>query len=906
MFTGCGAWTVQVDLEALAAQVQCADYPTGAVVPPAALSVRPGWIWSTITVDAPQTRTTLKGLPREQPRSLDTVLQRARHLAKLRRVVDDGHAQILAWAQAVQQQAGQWAGRWWSRELVADWVSSKPSLDGEFEQARQVSELQAYLRAQPAPVQQAMIWWDTDLAQHAAARNQRFLGEETDRRKGFFASVESSPLTAEQVQAVVCFDNRVQVVAAAGSGKTSTMVARAAYAVAHNLVPPESILMLAFNKKAAQELADRVRRRVGDRGRLITASTFHAFGLSVIGQASGRKPRVPAGLGHEGDGQTRLERVVDALRDRDLRFRVQWDLFRLVFGRPLADFGAVEEPEAWDPATSTRGFRTLAGEVVKSREELMLANWLFYNGVRYEYERYYELDTADALHGRYRPDFYYPDIDVYHEHWALNAQGQPPPQFPGYADGVRWKRGIHAQYGTTLLQTTSAMLWDATAFDYLTRELTARGVVLEPNPDRDAPGEQPLLFEQLLTLVRTFLAHVKSNQLTEPQLLERAAAMPGDRARAAQFLQVFLPIQREWDNWLAAANEIDFEDMINRAADLIENGAWSRRYELIMVDEMQDSSYARSRLLRALVAAPHRYLFAVGDDWQSINRFAGSDLTVMTRFGPWFGDHDTLRLERTFRSPQSICDISSEFVTRNPDQLPKQVRSEQPEHPPPLRAVAVDKDEQYADVIITHLNHLESTAAAEGLDPEHRWEVLILGRYRSGHGKIQPALDRRWQHLKVTYSTVHSAKGKEADYVIVIGITAGGFPSSVQDDPLLALAMPAAERFPHAEERRLFYVALTRTRRSVLLLTLTNRESPFLLELIQHGQVELTNVSGEPLSVEPCPACGQGRMTRRTNRKTNEEFLGCTRYPRCTHTQPLGGAVWPPIRRRTRGPRRRP
>lgn len=198
------------------------------------------------------------------------------------------------------------------------------------------------------------------------------------------------------------------------------------------------------------------------------------------------------------------------------------------------------------------------------------------------------------------------------------------------------------------------------------------------------PGEQPLRFEQLITLVRTFLAHVKSNRLTEQQLRDRAAAMPGDRVRAARFIELFLPIQKEWDRWLHAANEIDFEDMINRAADLIENGSWTRRYELIMVDEMQDSSYARSRLIRALVDAPDRYLFAVGDDWQSINRFAGSDLTVMTRFGPWFGTHDALRLERTFRSPQSICDISSEFVTRNPDQLAKQVRSEQPEHPPPV------------------------------------------------------------------------------------------------------------------------------------------------------------------------------------------------------------------------------
>ena len=324
---------------------------------------------------------------------------------------------------------------------------------------------------------------------------------------------------------MVCFDNRVQVVAAAGSGKTSTMVARAAYAVQHDVVPAERILMLAFNKKAAQELRDRVRRRVGPSGDQVTASTFHAFGLRVIGEATGRRPRVPRGLGGEGDGETVLERVIDALRDRNLGFRLQWDLFRLVFGRPLVEFGDVEDFEAWDRDSGQRGFRTLNGEVVKSREELMLANWLFYNGIRYEYERNYEHGTADAGHGQYRPDFYYPDIETYHEHWALGRDGQPPPRFTGYLEGVRWKRETHAHYGTTLLET-SATVRDGTAFDYLADALTARGLTLDPNPDREVPGEQPLKYEQLLTLVRTFLAHVKSNRLTEQQLLTGSRACP--------------------------------------------------------------------------------------------------------------------------------------------------------------------------------------------------------------------------------------------------------------------------------------------------------------------------------------------------------------------------------------------
>ncbi len=165
-------------------------------------------------------------------------------------------------------------------------------MNAQFVTVRGTVELKEFLRAQRPEVRRALGRWDADLAVRAAARNQRFVVEETSRRRGFFATVESSPPTEEQVRAVVCFDNRVQVVAAAGSGKTSTMVARAAYAVQYKLVAPERILMLAFNRKAAQELQERVRRQLGDRGKLITTSTFHAFGLEVIGRASERKPRV--------------------------------------------------------------------------------------------------------------------------------------------------------------------------------------------------------------------------------------------------------------------------------------------------------------------------------------------------------------------------------------------------------------------------------------------------------------------------------------------------------------------------------------------------------------------------------------------------------------------------------------
>jgi len=84
--------------------------------------------------------------------------------------------------------------------------------------------------------------------------------------------------------------------------------------------------------------------------------------------------------------------------------------------------------------------------------------------------------------------------------------------------------------------------------------------------------------------------------------------------------------------------------------------------------------------------------------------------------------------------------------------------------------------------------------------------------------------------------TVHRSKGLEADYVILDGLTADkfGFPSEIEDDPLLGLVLARQDNYPHAEERRLFYVALTRARHQVHLIVDRNQPSPFALELLSN------------------------------------------------------------------------
>jgi DNA helicase IV len=663
---------------------------------------------------------------------------------------------------------------------------------------------------------------------------------------------------------VIRFDTRTRVIAAAGSGKTSTMVAKAAYAVDRGLVEPHRILMLAFNKKAATELGDRTAGKISGQAKP-NATTFHAFGLNVIGEALGSRPSVSPGPDTR-QGVQRLSGIVDQLRDSDPQFRRDWDLFRLVFGKALERFGEPDDPDI--DSGPKAGYKTLQGEIVASRGELMIANWLWYHGVSYVYEQPYEHDVSDPHHRQYQPDFYYPDLGVYHEHWGLDRNGQPAPHMIGYLDSVAWRRQTHRTYGTTLLETTWATIMDGTGFDYLTDQLTRLGAALDENPYREPVGEEPLDDAGMLALVGTFMVHAKSNRLDLATVMA-----PGLRDQL--FLRLVGPILHAWDAQLQAERLVDFEDMLNQAADLIRTGQWVSPYRLVMVDEMQDTSVARARLVQALVGQdPHHRLFAVGDDWQSINRFAGADMSIMAGFEDWFGPADTCLLGRTFRSNQTISDVATQFVTANPAQLRKHVTSYRLGEPGAVRALTVPWGRTGA-AVTEHLKRLD-----EGADSPV--SVLLLGRYNHDADQLSASLQRRWRHLQVRYQTVHASKGAEADHVVVVANASKfGFPSRQQDDPILRLAMPAPEDFQYAEERRLFYVALTRARESVLIVTLDGRESPFVLELVKAGKVELRKTTGGPITL--CPACGRGTVTPRTSRYG--PFLGCSRYPRCSWKQ---------------------
>ena len=388
---------------------------------------------------------------------------------------------------------------------------------------------------------------------------------------------------------------------------------------------------------------------------------------------------------------------------------------------------------------------------------------------------------------------------------------------------------------------------------------------------------------------RVFQQHVKNNGLTHADLVAalKEQSKDGFGARLGMYLSLYERIAAEWERRLREGKFIDFEDMLVLAAVHVESGAYKSPYTLILADEFQDSSRARIRLLKALAANPGvpTHLCVVGDDWQGINRFAGSDIAVMTEFEKTFEFATRLTLNTTFRCPQDLCDVSSQFILANPAQIKKSVKTTNPLIKTPMLAYGFQHEEAIPGYVEQQLADMARYASEGKLKPSRgsHVTVMLLGRYR----REKPEALERWQkqfgdYLKIDFKTAHGSKGLESEYVFVLNVVQGthGFPSQIQDDPALQLAMPAPDPHPFAEERRLFYVAMTRARKQVRFYTTLAQPSQFLVELVKSEQLKIEPVDGE--GVEPCPKpdCG-GVMVPRSG----GAFLGCSRFPACDQTR---------------------
>ncbi|MER9474610.1 UvrD-helicase domain-containing protein [Mesorhizobium sp. M0520] len=730
--------------------------------------------------------------------------------------------------------------------------------------------------------------------------NDEFVFAELARCRPFFDNIDGRSLSDQQREACIRLEDNNLLVASAGSGKSAAMVGKVAYVIDKQLYHPEEILVLAFNRSAADELKGRISRQLGvDQENLkCRVTTFHALGRGIIKETEGRPPQLADWVEHPAGEAKVIEQIIDELLGSDPEFARLWiDLLVL---HPKADISAeVFDTRAdYERYLSVRRQKgratigTLAGNYVKSLQEQTITNWLWLHSVEFEYERQIAVEDENGAIVHVHPDFYYPASETIHEHLAINADGSSP--FADYVIHAESKLAAYRKAEMDVFHTTSAQASDGSLVAALEAELTKRTVAFERKGySAIVQALEPVVIKHYHKLIAVCIKHIRARHLTRDMLLERAKSLH-DHARARAFAQAVWTITEAYSRKLEEANRIDFDSMIANATRLVETGRFQSPYSLILADEFQDVSEPSANLIKALKhQKAFTKIFAVGDDWQSIYRFAGSDITIFTQFEANFGASWQGRLEQTYRCNQLIAETAASFVQRNPAQLKKSVRSTRPAVARSIRVVPIENERGKPDFGVACWRLLKRLDAVLGGlseqwrgDGRQKLKVMVLWRYN----QLDPFKEAKpeFENIEVSGLSFHRAKGLEADYTILLDVSEGdyGVPSRIEDDELLNLVMPRPETFEYAEERRLFYVALTRASRGVFLLTNSREPSRYVGELSEIAGDNLRFETIDGAALRQCPTCRAGHLVQRIG-PANRRFLGCSQFPTCDHTEPV-------------------
>ena len=672
-----------------------------------------------------------------------------------------------------------------------------------------------------------------------------------DTHKEFFDHCLKYPLDKQQRRSIVSGEENCLVVSSAGSGKTSSIVGKVKYLTEIKKINPQNILLISYTNKAAAELTE----RMGIAG--LRGYTFHKLALDIIGQTTGQKPSI-----YENTDALFVKIYHELLNDKKFKKSVieyfidyqtpekEWEKRKNERRQQLS-----EQKEVRLKAT----FPDMDGKTVyvRSEQEQKICFALSSLSVKFRYEEPYERPLADEMHSQYKPDFsiYFEQGGktrrIYLEHFGVDEHGLVPIWFAKdrgityeeanqkYNDGITWKKAAHEKFGTKLLTTSSADFHYSDIRKKLKTLLEKADVPIQEKTDAELydtvlppNSKQEKAF---IRLVVTFVTLIKSSCKSVDEVL-RQTKNAGDERSTFIIKNIFQPVYKRYIEELTNINQIDFTDAILQATDICRS-SHPVKYDYIIVDEFQDISVDRYNFLKVLREGnPPAKLYCVGDDWQSIYRFSGSDMALFNQFSDYFGQTEINKIETTYRFGEPLVSLSSQFIQRNEAQIKKNIHPFNPQVKTELQFCDYERRD--------YCNVIGQLVASIPLDKS----VFLLGRYsfddyylsfmyksvKEGNRFFYIIGDR-----KIEFLTVHKSKGLEADYVIILQCNKDtyGFPSLVSDDPVLNYVLTKSDQYPYGEERRLFYVAITRAKVKTYILYDKRFPSVFVDEFLHPEKV---------------------------------------------------------------------
>ena len=705
-------------------------------------------------------------------------------------------------------------------------------------------------------------------------------------------------LDDEQRRAVITDDNHCLLIAGAGAGKTTTMAAKVKWLVEKKNVNPEEIILISYTNKAIDELKERVNGKLKIPAKILT---FHSFAFDIVKNSVDRRPEViysPYKI---------ISEMLENRLFKDKAFMRKMILFLgYYFNIPeealkfknLDEYHIYKSSQEYNTLrgdlgryiesvekSRTKYGTTFKGEKMRSAAEVQIANFLYLNGIDYEYEKVYPHRIENARK-EYTPDFFIRQDgnEAYIEHYGINQDYTSnlynESSLKKYKKAIEDKRKLHAKYGTKLIETWNSYENGDDFRTSLEAQLRMLGFKFRPrNLDEVYKDITQTAKDKYMFRFINFMIEFINSYKTEGSGISGFEELKSKtkNVRSLLFLELAEECYNYYQDYLKKNNQVDFADMINegeRYLTELEKSEIKLPYKYIIIDEFQDIATQRFNFTKKLAEVTGAKVVAVGDDWQSIYAFAGSDITLFTRFLELLGSGKELQITHTYRNSQELIDIAGNFIQKNSTQIKKQLVS--PKHlEEPIQIESFD--DQY------HMfnNLAERTTEMIGkIIDEYGIEssILLIGRYNFDKSKLtkteyfdevitergtsrEKIVCNKYPDANITYMTAHSSKGLGYDNVILINMLEGkfGFPSQVAIDPIMKLVLHEDNAISFAEERRLLYVALTRTKNRVFIVAPQVRPSRFLIELIQDYNLKYDgkiNMDIVKLYSKRCPKCG--------------------------------------------------
>lgn len=717
-----------------------------------------------------------------------------------------------------------------------------------------------------------------------------------------------SALNDQQRKAVLSDNKRVLVLAGAGSGKTKTLLNKINYLINDEDADSKSILAITFTKNAANEMIDRMilgadktgfyAKVISSKGitqkelsverkkmlekhawlNRITIKTFHSLcyqimrneGVNVFDNQFKLVPKFIDNTSEfkglsasETESEITQKVTIKLSENRNYLIALKRFIIDYYVDKIREDEGSLEfRPEG-------KFFTTLKGEKVRSKSEQFIADWLFRNNIDYKYEKSVRIGK-----NTFHPDFFIPSANIYLEHVSNLSH----PTF--------WKEMELKKGGMTCIKTFDKATHNSAVFNQvlnkvikgrLTTNLDSATVLHYHEEFAGFKKELNKFFRSVLDVKGA----IKTSNKSFDTIAE--AAKKSEHERVRLFYRVAIPIMKGYFDYCTDHSYLDFDGLIEYSLKLFKEHQatrerYQKQYKYIMVDEFQDVNNQQVEFLKHLINKDSQ-LFCVGDDWQSIYGFRGSVVEYIVNFKEHFKDPELIKLNLNYRSTDHIVKASNEIIKKNKFQISKEISA--------VKKGGAKIEVNYAELEGETENfiyrkiqqHLE-----EGISPE---KILILYRRSAMKVTVQEALEK--SGVYVQFKTIHGAKGLEAEVVFILGLNSapGGFPDPWMQDKIYHVIKKTEYNTLLEEERRLFYVALTRAKKHLYLMSQKGSVSEFVKDipkdLVLINENELSPIEFEIVVCENCnskieehykfcPECGV--TISNLNLKGEDESIG--------------------------------